>query len=112
MAHPGDKRRPPPPNHTHTKIHPYTLTNAQGATQIVKFKMSPKGGEVGLNDEDAKGKPADFLVDELKARLARKKPAGSTFWRSSVRPAMSPSLRRRPGLTRRRGAASSWRNSQ
>jgi hypothetical protein len=57
-------------------IHPYTLTNAQGATQIVKFKMSPKGGEVGLNDEDAKGKPADFLVDELKARLARKKPAG------------------------------------
>lgn len=57
-------------------IHPYTLTNAQGATQIVKFKLLPKGGEVGLSDEDAKGKPADFLVDELKARLAEKRPAG------------------------------------
>ncbi len=57
-------------------IHPYTLTNAKGATQIVKFKLSPKGGEVGLSDEDAKGKPADFLVDEVKARLAEKRPAG------------------------------------
>lgn len=57
-------------------IHPYTLTNAKGATQIVKFRLSPKGGEVGLSDEDAKGKPADFLVDEVKARLAEKRPAG------------------------------------
>ncbi|KPF70976.1 hypothetical protein IP69_08180 [Bosea sp. AAP35] len=57
-------------------IHPYTLTNAKGATQIVKFKLSPKGGEVGLSDDEAKGKPADFLVDELKARLADKRPAG------------------------------------
>lgn len=57
-------------------IHPYTFTNAQGAKQVVKFRLVPQGGEVGLTDDEAKAKPADFLVDELKARIADKKPAG------------------------------------
>jgi catalase len=57
-------------------IHPYTLTNAQGAKQIIKFRLVPQGGEVGLTDDEAKAKPADFLVDELKSRLAETKPAG------------------------------------
>ena len=57
-------------------IHPYTLTNAAGAKQLVKFKMAPLGGEVGLTDEEAKAKPADFLVDELKGRIEKKQPAG------------------------------------
>lgn len=57
-------------------IHPYTFTNAQGAQQIVKFRFVPQGGEVGLTDDEAKAKPADFLVDELKGRLADKKPTG------------------------------------
>lgn len=57
-------------------IHPYTLTNAQGAKQIIKFRLVPQGGEVGLTDDEAKAKPADFLVDELKSRLAGTKPAG------------------------------------
>jgi catalase len=57
-------------------IHPYTFTNAQGAKQIVKFRFVPQGGEVGLTDDEAKAKPADFLVDELKGRLAEKKPTG------------------------------------
>lgn len=57
-------------------IHPYTLVNAAGARQLVKFRMVPTGGEVGLTDDEAKAKPADFLVDELKARLDTKAPAG------------------------------------
>ncbi len=66
-------------------IHPYTLTNAQGATQIVKFKLLPKGGEVGFERRGRQGQAADFLVDELKARLAEKRRPVSTSSRSSAR---------------------------
>jgi catalase len=34
--------------------------------------MVPVGGETGLTDDEAKAKPADFLVDELKSRIAAK----------------------------------------
>lgn len=57
-------------------IHPYTLTNAAGARQLVKFRLVPQGGEVGLTDDEAKAKPADFLLDEISARLAGKQAAG------------------------------------
>jgi catalase len=53
-------------------IHGYTLTNAAGAKQLVKFRMVPVGGEIGLNDEEAKAKPADYLVDDLKNRIEAK----------------------------------------
>ncbi len=51
-------------------IHNYTLVNASGARQVVKFRMVPTAGEIGLTDDEAKAKPADFLVDEIKGRLA------------------------------------------
>ena len=57
-------------------VHGYTFTNASGAKQLVKFQMVPSGGDAGLTDDEAKAKPADFLVDELKDRLAAKTPAG------------------------------------
>lgn len=57
-------------------IHGYTLVNASGARQLVKFQMVPTAGEFGLTDEEAKAKPADFLVDELQGRIASKVPAG------------------------------------
>ncbi len=57
-------------------VHNYTLTNAAGARQLVKFRMVPLGGEVGLTDDEAKAKPTDFLVDELKGRIASRAPAG------------------------------------
>jgi catalase len=57
-------------------IHAYTLTNARGNNQTVKFKLVPTGGEAGLTDDQAKDKPADFLVAELSGRLANKAPAG------------------------------------
>ena len=50
-------------------IHNYTLTNAKGEKQLVKFKMVPIGGEVSLTEDEAKAKPADFLVDELNGRI-------------------------------------------
>lgn len=57
-------------------IHGYTLVNASGAKQLVKFQMVPTAGEIGLTDDEAKAKPADFLVDELKGRIDAKAPAG------------------------------------
>lgn len=53
-------------------VHGYTLTNAAGAKKLFKFKMVPVGGEVGLTDDEAKAKPVDFLVDELKGRIEAK----------------------------------------
>ena len=57
-------------------IHAYTLTNARGASQVVKLKLVPVGGEAGLSDDEAKAKPADFLVAELTDRIARKARTG------------------------------------
>jgi catalase len=57
-------------------VHPYKLTSASGATQLVKFRMVPLAGEIGLTDDEAKAKPADFLVDDLSGRIAAKTPAG------------------------------------
>jgi catalase len=57
-------------------IHAYTLVNASGARQVVKFQMVPTAGDIGLTDDEAKAKPADFLVDDLKTRIDAKAPAG------------------------------------
>jgi catalase len=52
-------------------IHAFTATNAEGKKQIFKYKVSPIGGEVGLSDDEAKGKAPDFYFPELKDRLAK-----------------------------------------
>ncbi len=57
-------------------IHAYTLTNAAGNAQLVKFKLMPTAGEVGLTDDEAKAKPAEFLVAELSERVEKKMPSG------------------------------------
>ncbi len=57
-------------------IHPYTLTSSVGTKQIVKFRMVPLAGEIGLTDDEAKAKPADYLVADLSSRIAAKTPAG------------------------------------
>lgn len=52
-------------------VHAYKATNAAGESKIVKFKLVPSAGEAGLSDDEAKAKPADFLVAELSERLAK-----------------------------------------
>lgn len=52
-------------------VHTFTLTNAAGKSQIIKWKLVPKGGEVGLSDDDAKAKAPDFYKPELTERLAK-----------------------------------------
>jgi len=57
-------------------VHAYTLTNAAGASHLIKIKMAPIGGSAALTDDEAKAKPADYLVDDLKERLASGRAAG------------------------------------
>jgi catalase len=57
-------------------IHAYTAMNAAGRAQKIKFKLVPTGGEAGLTDEEAKTRPADYLVAELAERIKTKAPAG------------------------------------
>lgn len=52
-------------------IHAFTFTNADGKTQVIKYKALPVGGESGLTDEEAKAKDPDFYRPELKDRLAK-----------------------------------------
>lgn len=52
-------------------VHAFTLTNADGAKQVIKWKFVPKGGETGLSDDEVKAKAADFYGPELKERLAK-----------------------------------------
>jgi catalase len=60
---------------TYHGLHAYTLTNAAGGGQVIKFRMVPTAGTVSLTDDEAKAKPADFLADELADRLKTGKPA-------------------------------------
>lgn len=85
QAHPESTRqgawlnaRPVPASYatvTYYGVHTFTLVNAAGAKQIVKWEMVPQGGESGISDDEAKAKAADFYLPELKERLA-KGPAG------------------------------------
>jgi catalase len=52
-------------------IHAFTFTNAEGKKQIIKYKVLPAGGEVGLSDDEVKTKAADFYRSELTERLAK-----------------------------------------
>ncbi len=52
-------------------IHAYTATNAAGESKIFKLKLVPTAGDAGLSDDEAKAKPADFLVAELSERLGK-----------------------------------------
>ncbi|WP_072392143.1 catalase family peroxidase [Hyphomicrobium sp. CS1GBMeth3] len=52
-------------------VHTFTLTNAEGQNQIIKWKLVPKAGEIGISDEEAKGKDPDFYKPELTERLAK-----------------------------------------
>jgi catalase len=52
-------------------VHAFTATNAEGKKQVFKYKAIPLAGDVGLSDDEAKTKDADFYRPELKDRLAK-----------------------------------------
>ena len=56
---------------TYYGVHTFTLTNGDGQKKIIKWHVVPKGGDVGLSDEDAKSKAAGFYTPELTDRLAK-----------------------------------------
>lgn len=51
-------------------MHAFPATNAQGHRRFIKFKLVPVDGEVTLTDDEAKAKAADFLEQDLRARIA------------------------------------------
>ena len=46
------------------------FTNKEGASKFGRFRLVPEEGVENLDEATAKGKSADFLFDELKARVA------------------------------------------
>jgi catalase len=68
------KARPVPASYaavTYWGVHTFTLVNAKGEKQIIKWKLVPSAGEEGLTDEEAKAKDSNFYTPELTARLAK-----------------------------------------
>lgn len=68
------KARPVPASYATTSyfgVHTFTLTNSEGSSQIIKWKLVPQGGEVGLTDDEAKAKAPDFYKPEIAKRLAK-----------------------------------------
>lgn len=68
------KARPLPASYataSYFGVHTFTLTNAAGEKQIIKWKLVPKGGEVGLSDAEIEAKAPDFYKPELTERLAK-----------------------------------------
>jgi catalase len=49
----------------------FIATNAAGKTQALRWRFEPVAGRVGLTDDEAKAKGADFLRSELTERLAK-----------------------------------------
>jgi catalase len=52
-------------------VHAFTFTNAAGEAQVVKYKLIPEAGDLGLTPDEAKAKGPDFYAGELKDRLAK-----------------------------------------
>ncbi|MHC2626248.1 catalase [Bradyrhizobium huanghuaihaiense] len=55
---------------TYWGVHSFPATNVANETRFIKFKVVPAGGEITLNADEARTKPADFLRDDLGARIA------------------------------------------
>jgi catalase len=52
-------------------VHAFTFTNAAGEATLVKYKLIPEAGELGLTPEEAQAKGPDFYAGEIKERLAK-----------------------------------------
>ncbi len=52
-------------------VHAFTFTNAAGEQTLVKYKLVPEAGELGLTPDEAKAKGTDFYAAEFKERIAK-----------------------------------------
>ena len=52
-------------------VHAFAFTNEAGEAALVKYKLIPEAGELGLTPEEAQAKGPDFYAAELKDRLAK-----------------------------------------
>jgi catalase len=52
-------------------VHAFTFTNAAGEQTLVKYKLVPEAGDVGLTPDEAKAKGPDFYEAEFKDRIAK-----------------------------------------
>ena len=52
-------------------VHAFTFTNADGKTQLAKYRAVPDAGELGLTPEEVTAKGPDFLQPEMEERLAK-----------------------------------------
>jgi catalase len=52
-------------------VHAFTFTNADGKSQLIKYKAVPDAGELVLTSEEATAKGPDFLKPEMEERLAK-----------------------------------------
>jgi catalase len=50
-------------------VHSFPASNAKNETRFIKFKLVPLAGEIVLSDDEAKTKPAQFLVADLEQRI-------------------------------------------
>ena len=50
-------------------VHAFGFVNAKGERQFGKWVFEPVGGVMGLSDEEAKAKGANFLFDDLRQRV-------------------------------------------
>lgn len=55
---------------TYWGVHAFPATNSKGETRFIKFKLEPVGGEATLTEDEAKGRSADFLNEDLDLRIA------------------------------------------
>ena len=66
--------RPVPASYATTPyfgVHTFTLVNAAGEKQIIKWKLLPKAGEASITDDEAAAKDPDFYKPEMTERLAK-----------------------------------------
>jgi catalase len=51
-------------------VHGFAFVDAAGKKQFGKWVFEPVGGTLGLSDDEAKAKGTDFLIDDLRQRVA------------------------------------------
>ncbi len=52
-------------------VHAFTFTNAAGDQTLVKYRLVPEAGDLGLTPDEAKAKGPDFYAAEFKDRIAK-----------------------------------------